>query len=267
MILHIPAPTTIAIKEGKDFRSEVSIEPCYPGYGITLGNALRRVLLSSLPGAAVSAIKVQGIQHEYDTIEHVKEDIVEIMMNLKKLRLVCHSDEPVMLELSAKGEKVVTAADIKKNSQVEIINEDMVIATLTDKKAELIMEIMVKRGIGYEPVEERVVDKKDIGLMQIDSIFSPIQNTGLNIGHVRVGQRTDYEKVILTITTDGTMSAKEAIASAVTILQEQFAAVLEAEDAKRSKKEPKPEEEVPEEVADDAVADEKEMKVEPETKE
>src|SRR3989338_6789186 len=217
MILHIPAPTTIAIKEGKDFRSEVSIEPCYPGYGITLGNALRRVLLSSLPGAAVSAIKVQGIQHEYDTIEHV--------------------------------------------------NEDMVIATLTDKKAELIMEIMVKRGIGYEPVEERVVDKKDIGLMQIDSIFSPIQNTGLNIGHVRVGQRTDYEKVILTITTDGTMSAKEAIASAVTILQEQFAAVLEAEDAKRSKKEPKPEEEVPEEVADDAVADEKEMKVEPETKE
>lgn len=247
----IPTPTSVKYNQGKGNLTEVVIEPCYPGYGTTVGNALRRVLLSSLPGAAVCAIKINGIQHEYDTVEHVKEDIVQIMMNLKKLRLVCHSDEPVTLELHAKGEKEVTAADIKKNSDVEIVNKDLLIATLTDKKADLAMEIVVKKGIGYEPVEERVVDKKDIGLMQIDSMFSPIVNVGFNIEHVRVGQRTDYEKVVLSVTTDGTMAAEDAVQASVAILQEQLAAIAGSATVKESKKKAKSEKA---EKADEEVA-------------
>ena len=219
--------------------TEVVIEPCYPGYGTTIGNALRRVLLSSLPGSAVCAVKIQGIQHEYDTLDHVKEDVVEIMMNLKKLRVQSHSDEPIVLDLHVKGEKVVTAADIKKNSDVDIASKDLVIATLTDKKAEINMEITIKKGIGYEPVEERVIDMKEIGLLQIDSIFSPIANVGFDIGSVRVGQRTDYEKIVLNITTDGTMKAEEAVMKAVGILQEQFTAITSAEPMKETKKKAK----------------------------
>lgn len=228
MLMLIPTPSSITYTDKKNNVTEVTIEPCYPGYGITLGNALRRVLLSSLPGSAVVSIKIQGIQHEYDTLDSVKEDVVEMMMTLKKLRVICHSDEPVTLELQAKGEKQVTAADIKKNSDVEVINKDLVIATLTDKKAELSMEITVKKGIGYEPVEERTVDKKDIGTMQIDSLYSPVINVGFNVEHTRVGQRTDYEKIILDLTTDGTIKAQEAVTAAIGILQEQFAAIAAA---------------------------------------
>ena len=235
----IPVSSAIKYREVKTNMTEVTIEPCYPGYGVTIGNALRRVLLSSLPGVAVSAVKIQGIQHEYDTVENVKEDVVEIMMNLKKLRVVLHSDEPVVLELHAKGEKKVTAADIKKNAQVDVMSKDLVLATLTDKKAELNMEITIKKGIGYEPIEERTIDKKEIGLMQIDSIFSPIQNVGFNVANVRVGQRTDYEKIVLTITTDGSMTAEEAIKAAVGILQDQFNAIIGAEVSKESAKETK----------------------------
>lgn len=234
--MHISTPTTVKYTPAGDNKTQVTIEPCYPGYGITVGNALRRVLLSSLPGAAVSAVKINGIQHEYDSLEHVKEDVVEIMMNLKKLRLTSHSDEPVVLQLNAKGEKEVTAGDIKKDSQVEIANKDLVIATLTDKKAEISMEITVKKGIGYEPVEERVIDKKDIGALQIDSMFSPVVNVGFNVEHVRVGQRTDYEKIVLDVTTDGSMPAESAVTTAVGIIQAQFSAIASTEPEIKEKK-------------------------------
>ena len=233
--MRIPSPSSVTYKESKGNVTEIAIEPCYPGYGVTLGNTLRRVLLSSLPGAAVFAVKINGIQHEYDTLPMVKEDIVEILMNLKKLRLMVHSDEPVTIELSAKGEKEVTAGDIKKNAQCEVVNKDLVIATLTDKKAELSMEIMVKKGIGYEPIEERVVEKKEIGVIQIDSIFSPILNVGMNIDHVRVGQRTDYERVVLTVTTDGSCTAQEAMTDSIAIIEEQFGAISEASSEKKEK--------------------------------
>lgn len=226
MISHIPTPASISLKERKDNTTEIVIEPCYPGYGVTLGNALRRVLLSSLPGAAVVAVKIKGIHHEYDTIEYVKEDMVEIIMNLKKLRLKCHSTEPVTVELTAKGEKEVTAADIKKNADVEVVSKDLVIATLTDKKAELSMELTVRNGRGYEPVEDRVVDKKDIGSIQIDAIFSPLRNVGFTVEHVRVGQRTDYEKIILQMVTDGSISAREALEYSIETLQEQLGAIV-----------------------------------------
>lgn len=237
--MNIPAPHSISFTDKKNNTTEVAIEPCYPGYGVTLGNALRRVLLSSLPGAAVIAIKIEGIQHEYDTVPHVKEDIVEIMMNLKKLRLACHSEEPVTLELSAKGEKVVTAADIKKNADVEISNKDLTIATLTDKKGTLNMEITVKKGIGYEPVEERMIEKKEIGTIQIDAIYSPIQNVGFRTENVRVGQRTDYEKIVLTVTTDGSLPARDAVKQAIELLQQQFNAISEANTPEKEEKKTK----------------------------
>ena len=229
MATHISTPEHVTYSPlKKTHQTEVTIAPCFPGYGTTIGNALRRVLLSSLPGSAVSAVKIQGIQHEYDTLEHVKEDVVEIIMNLKKLRVKSHSAEPVTLTLSAKGEKEVTAADIKKDSSVDVVSKDLVIATLTDKKAEFTMEITVKQGIGYEPVEERVVDKKDIGTIQIDSIFSPVLNVGFKVEHVRVGQRTDFEKIVLMLTTDGTVEPEAAISTSVEILQEQFNAIRTA---------------------------------------
>jgi len=218
----IALPTSVTYKDKKKNLTEVVIEPCYPGYGVTLGNALRRVLLSSLPGAAVTHIKIKGVQHEFQTIDFVKEDIVEIILNVKQLRLSLHSEEPVILTLSVKGEKNATAGDIKKNSAVEIANPDMVIATLTDKKAELEMELTVAQGRGYKVVDTQSKDKGDIGRIALDALFSPIRNVGFNIEHVRVGQQTDFEKLILFITTDGSMSAKEAVQTATGILMEQF---------------------------------------------
>jgi DNA-directed RNA polymerase subunit alpha len=238
--MQISTPTTIQFTDKKNNLTEVVIEPCYPGYGITIGNALRRVLLSSLPGSAVSAVKIDGVQHEYDTLDHVKEDAVEILMNLKKLRIVSYSEEPVTLILSAKGEKEVKAAEIKKNSDVDVINKDLIIATLTDKKANLNMEITVKQGMGYEPVEDRVVEKKEIGVIQIDALYSPIVNVGFNIEHVRVGQRTDYEKVILMLTTDGSTKPDEAIAASINILQNQFTAISDASGQTKKQKKAKP---------------------------
>jgi len=280
----IPAPEHIRYKELKDNQTEVLIEPCYPGYGMTIGNALRRVLLSSLPGSAVCAVKIQGVQHEYDTIEYMKEDFIEMMMHLKNLHVALHSDEPVILTLSAKGEKVVTAGDIKKDSQVDIINKDLVIANLTDKKADLQLEITVKNGIGYEPVEERAVDKKDIGTIQIDSRYSPIVNVGFKVDAVRVGQRTDYEKITLMVTTDGSLTAEDAVNTSIMILQQQFASLITTGDDKPEKKttkkkesktdkaekeesaeEPKSDEASPEDDSDEAneeKAEEKEEKKE-----
>lgn len=253
MMKTIPAPTSVTYTDKKNNITEVVIEPCYPGYGTTIGNALRRVLLSSLPGSAVTSIKIRGIQHEYDTVEHVKEDVVEIMMNLKHLHVVCHSDEPVTLELNAKGEKEVTAGDIQKNSDVEVMNKDLVIATITDKKGEFSMEITVKKGVGYEPVEERVIEKKEIGAIQIDSIFSPIANVGFNVELVRVGQRTDYEKIILQLTTKGTIKAFDAVQDAIQILQDQFSAIAAIETkGKETKKKSKDAGDTNEEAEDSA---------------
>lgn len=218
----IPLPQKIDFQEIDKNKAAIIIEPCYPGYGVTLGNSLRRVLLSSLEGAAVTAFKMKSVQHEFSTIPYIKEDLVEIILNLKKLRLKLFSDEPLKLELNAKGEKKVTAADITPNSQIEIINKNLLIATLTDKKAVLEMEIYVNKGRGYVIVESREKEKLEIGMIAIDSLYSPILNVGFEIENVRVGQKTDFEKIILTLETDGSLTPKEAFMQAATILVEQF---------------------------------------------
>jgi len=220
-------PKKVTFKEGEEKNQGiVTVEPCFPGYGTTLGNSIRRVLLSSLPGASVIGVKIKDTSHEFTTIDHVKEDVLEIILNLKKLRMKIFSDneeEVIKLEIKAKGEGKISAKDIIKNSQVEIINEDLHIAEVTDKNAQLEMEIFVSKGYGYVSIENRQASKeKEVGYIEIDSIFTPINAVRVNIENVRVGQMTDWEKLIIDIKTDGTIDYKEAFNNAVNILVEQF---------------------------------------------
>lgn len=220
-------PSSFKVEEtGKPNEARIIIEPCFHGYGTTLGNAFRRVLLSSLPGAAVTAVKIRSGSHEFSTIEHVQEDMVEIILNLKQLRLRVFSPETVKLTLEAKGEGEVTAAQIVVTSDVEIINPDLHLATLTHKQAKLEMEIFVEQGRGYVPVEEKDRKKLDFGTIAIDSIFTPVLNVGYKVDLVRVGEITNFEKVILTIETDGTMTPVKAIIQATEILLDHFNLIL-----------------------------------------
>jgi len=196
----------------------LTVEPCMPGFGTTMGNALRRVLLSSLPGAAVTAVRIKGVEHEFSTMPNVKEDVLEIILNLKSLRLKCFAEEPVKLNLSVKGEKTVTAADFAKNADVEIHNPDLAIATLTDKNASLEMEITVAQGRGYRTTEERIKEKLDLGTIAIDALYNPVVNVSYKVEATRLGEKTDYDKLTLSIESDGTMDALEACRTAVGVL-------------------------------------------------
>lgn len=198
----------------------LTVEPCSQGYGTTLGNALRRVLLSSLAGAAVTAVKIKNADHEFSTIPHVKEDVLEIILNLKSLRLKLFSEEPIKLTLSAKGEKEVTAKAFTKDAQVEIVNPDLHIATLTDPSASFEMEVTVAPGRGYRSTEERGKDKAELGTIAIDSLFSPVLSVSYKVEATRVGDRTDYDKLILRVETDGTVDPLDAVNQSVTVLMD-----------------------------------------------
>lgn len=220
-------PSKIEITPGEsDNKATLVVSPCFHGYGTTLGNALRRTLLSSLPGAAVTAVKISGATHEFDALEGVKEDVLEIVLNLKALRLKLHSDESVRLELSKKGVGAVTAADIGKNADVEIVNPDLRIATLTDKKAELEMEIIVDSGRGYGTIEERTKERGELGVIVVDAAYSPVREVGWKVENVRVGDITNYDKLIMDIETDGTITPEEAVDQAVKILLDHFTLIL-----------------------------------------
>lgn len=219
----IPLPNKVTFEELGSDKYQVVMEPLYPGYGVTIGNSLRRILLSSLPGAAVTAVKIKGVEHEFSTISNVKEDVIEIILNLKQLRMKVHTDQPVKLELKVKGEKVVTAADFKKNSDVDIINTDLHIATLDNKSADFDMEVTVNTGRGYVPVEQRENEKLEIGVIAVDAIYTPVKTVNFEIQNARVGQITNFDQLIMTIETDGTVTGKEAIDVASRILMEHFA--------------------------------------------
>ncbi len=215
---------TVGIKKVSENDKEgvFDIEGLYSGYGLTLGNALRRVLLSSLPGAAITQIKIKGASHEFSTVEGVKEDMVEVALNMKKIRFRIHTDEPQVLILKVKGEKVVTASDIKMNSQVDLITPDAHIATLTAKDAELDIEITVEKGLGYLPVESRKSDKLPIGVIAIDALFSPVVKVNFTIENMRVGERADYNRLRLIVETDGSVTPSSALRKASNILQDHF---------------------------------------------
>jgi len=224
-------------KENKN-KGSVIIEPCYPGYGITWGNALRRVLLTSLGGAAVVSIKIKGVKYEFSSIPYVYQDVLGIILNLKSLRLkvFTENEDPIKLTLKASGEKKVYASDIEKSADVEIVNPDLLILDLTDKKAKLEMEIWVANGYGWAPSEAKERENLDIGTIVVDSIFTPILQVSVNIENVRVGGRTDYDKLILGIETDGTISPAEAGLKAMQLLNEQFSYLSELSSAVVSSK-------------------------------
>lgn len=221
------------------------IDGLYRGYGVTIGNALRRVLLSSLPGAAITRFKIKGAGHEFTTIDGVIEDVVEIGLNLKKVRFVFNSKEPQTLTLKVKGEREVTAADIKGNAEVSVANPDVKLATLTAKDAELDMEITVEKGLGYVPVLAQKVGKLPIGTMALDAIFTPVRNVNFTVSNMRVGEKIDYNKVRLEVETDGTISPSRAIHKASDILLDHFKNIADIdikdaeENAPRDEKAPK----------------------------
>lgn len=205
------------------------VEPLERGYGITLGNSLRRILLSSLPGAAVTSVKIDGVLHEFSTIPGVVEDVTDIILNLKQLSLKVYSDEPKTLRIEADGEGVVKAGDIHTDADVEILNPDLHIATL-DKGGRLIAEIMVGKGRGYVPADQNKGLDMPIGVIPVDSIFSPIRRVNYTIEHTRVGNRTNYDKLTLEVWTNGTIKPDEACSWGAKILKEHLELFLSLTD-------------------------------------
>ncbi len=225
-------PSTVEFSEGDSPNlGKVLVMPCHQGYGTTLGNALRRVLLSSLPGAAVESVRIAGVQHEFSTIEGVHEDVVEIILNLKQIAVKSFTEEQVTLSLKKKGKGEVKVADFGKNSDVEIINTDLKLLTITDANTEIEMDIIIGNGRGYVPVEEKDSKGLDLGTILIDSLYTPIRDVGYNVELTRVGDITDYEKLTLNIETNGAIAPKEAVQQATKILMDHFALVLEAADS------------------------------------
>ena len=235
-------PRLVNVQAISDTHAKVVLEPLERGFGHTLGNALRRILLSSMPGSAVTEVKIDGVLHEYSTIEGVQEDVIEILLNLKQLALRMHGREQVTLNLSKKGKGPVTAADIQLEHDVEVVNPDHIIANLT-KDIELNMQLTITRGRGYEPVVAGDSEEgKSIGVMQLDASYSPIRRVAYDVENARVEQRTDLDKLVLDIETNGAIDPEEAVRRAANILQEQISVFVELqseEGAVEEKTEPK----------------------------
>jgi DNA-directed RNA polymerase subunit alpha len=269
---NIANPKKIDFKTGSNPQEGViTIEPLFPGYGMTLGNSLRRVLLSSLPGAAVIGAKIKGASHEFMALPHIKEDVLEMILNLKQLRFKIFTEEEVRLELKIKGKKTVTAGDIAKNSQVEIKNPSLVLAHITDEAGSLEMEIVVKEGRGYRMPEGTKKENREIGYIEIDSIFSPVTLVSINVENARVGKMTNWDKLILNVKTDGTITPEQAFNEAVKILVEQFSAlILKAEEEETTLEaavvEEETAEESPKKAEDKPAKKEKKEKKEKKTK-
>ncbi len=210
--------------ESENFAS-IAIEPLEAGYGHTLGNSLRRVLLTALPGAAVTSVKIGGVSHRFSTIDGVLEDVIEIILNIKKLRLNIHSDKPIKLTLKASGRSEVKAKDLEIEGDAEITNPDQRIVTLTDAKSKLNIEMIAEQGKGYSTSEEGKTG--ELGVISVDALFSPVVTANYSVEPTRVGRRTDFDKLILDITTDGTIAPIDALNSAARILADTFHAIFE----------------------------------------
>jgi DNA-directed RNA polymerase subunit alpha len=222
----IVLPSKPKIVSEVDFSGSYEIDGLYPGYGHTLGNSLRRIILSSLPGSAITAVKISGIPHEFSTIPGVKEDAITILLNLKKVRLNVVSDEPQTLTLKVKGVKDVKAGDIKVPGGVEILNPEQVIATLTDKSADLDMEIRAEKGLGFVSKEVLEKNRVDIGQITMDAIFTPIRRVSYEVENMRVGDRTDFNRLKMFIETDGTITPKEALEKSIETMINQLKSIV-----------------------------------------
>lgn len=220
----LPSKPKVLSEDG--FKGSYEIESLYPGYGHTLGNSLRRIILSSLFGAAITTVKIEGASHEFSTIEGVKEDVITILLNLKKVRFKLTTMESQTVTLSVKGAKDVTAGDIQVSGQVEVLNPEQHIATLTDKNATLNIEIVVAKGFGYVSKEIHQKEKVDIGTIALDAIFTPIRRVNYEVDNMRVGDRTDYNRLRLTIETDGTITPRRALEASIEIMINQLKSVI-----------------------------------------
>ncbi|NCS98625.1 DNA-directed RNA polymerase subunit alpha [Candidatus Parcubacteria bacterium] len=220
----LPSKPKVVTEEG--FKGVYEIDGLYPGYGHTLGNSLRRIILSSLPGAAIVQLKVKGVGHEFTTIEGVKEDVISIILSLKKIRLSLEGDEEQILKIKVKGPKTVTAKDIEVPSQVKIMNPDQELFTITDKNKEVEMELLVQKGLGYVPKEVIQKDRVDVGTISMDGIFTPIRRVNYESENMRVGDRTDFNRLRISIETDGTITPKEALERSIEIMITQIKAII-----------------------------------------
>lgn len=225
----LPSKPKIVSEEGN--KGVYEIDGFYPGYGFTIGNSLRRIILSSLPGAAITSVKINGVKHEFSSIEGVREDVVMLMLNIKRLRIKMLSNEPQVLILKKKGAKIVTAKDIEVPGQVEIINPELVIATLTDKDSELSIEMTAEKGLGFVSRDMLSKDKIDIGTIMIDANFTPIRRVSYEVENMRVGDRTDFNRLRILIETDGSITPTEALSKSINIMIEQLRAITDFKDA------------------------------------
>lgn len=222
-VIHNPA--LAAINENSDTSAEFVIEPLHAGYGNTLGNSLRRVLLSSIKGGAIVAFRIEGATHEFTTVAGVKEDVVDIMLNLKNVRVKVHTDEPIELRLEKKGAGPVTAADIKTSADVEIVNPDQIIATIDDPKKSVIIDLVVESGRGYRTIEDSSSLRLHSDMIALDALFSPVLRVRYKVDSTRVGQETNLDKLLLIVETNGAITPREAFEEASAILVNQYTAL------------------------------------------
>ncbi len=226
---HLSETVSIKTVKEKDNVGVFHVEGLYTGYGMTLGNALRRVLLSSLPGAAITQIKIKDVDHEFSTLPGVAEDVVELSLNFKRVRFYFTADEPQTLRLHFKGEGDVKAGDIEENAFVKVLNKDLHLATLTKKGADFDVEIVVEKGLGYVVAESRKMERLSVGTIVLDSIFSPVMKASFEVENMRVGDRTDFNRLKLEIETDGSISPSEALHKAANVLKDHFEKVTQIE--------------------------------------
>ncbi len=226
MDYNVALPSKPRVVREDDLSGMFEIDGLFPGYGHTLGNSLRRIILSSLTGTAVTSVKVDGVSHEFATIPGVQEDVITILLNLKRVRFVSECEEPIVLMLDVKGECEVTAKDIRGGGQVEILNLEQHIATLTEKKASLSMEITVERGLGFVPRESHGEAKATIGVIPLDATFTPIRRVNYEVDNMRVGDRTDFNRLRIFIETDGTMTPRAALERSIEIMIHQLRAIV-----------------------------------------
>ncbi|PIQ66900.1 MAG: DNA-directed RNA polymerase subunit alpha [Candidatus Zambryskibacteria bacterium CG_4_9_14_3_um_filter_40_16] len=252
----IVLPSKPKIVKEDQFSGTYEIDGLYPGYGHTLGNSLRRIILSSLPGASITSVKIAGVNHEFSVIPGVKEDVITIILNLKRVRIKLLSQENQVITIKAKGPKEVKASDITGMSQVEILNPDLVIANLTDKNAELDIEMTIEKGMGYVSKEILQKNRVDVGLIAVDAIFTPIRRVSYEVENMRVGDRTDFNRLKIFIETDGTITPNEALETSVAIMINQLKAIVGFKEEENEPLDVKTEEsETPELETDKKTAD------------
>lgn len=249
---NVALPSKPRVVKEEEFHGIYEIDGLYPGYGHTLGNSLRRIILSSLPGSAITHVKMEGVKHEFDTIDGVKEDVITILLNIKRIRLALHSQEPVRITLKKTGPGIVTAGDIEAPSQVEILNPEQVIGEITAKGTTLEMELVVEPGLGYVPREIHQKEKVDIGNIALDAVFTPIRRANYEVENMRIGDRTDYNRLRIFIETDGTVTPREALEKSIEIMIHQLKAVIGFKEPER-----------PVEVAEPVTTEAKQQEVDP----